>query len=468
MKLFSLDWFKSEKQKELEALKVEEQKIKNTILENELIQITSVKIEHPRKKVKLVGDVLTIILQDGNILSKPNATIEDFKKAQQAITESELFKIASSGEGLEEKRKEQEEIEKVKKTIEGFDILKGLDDFEVEGNTVYLKGIKRSLPPLLVEKFVEVVNRVGKTPSSDHGRGLTFWLNEDEEYIGLKRFFMWACLNPRAEVVDKLYDFLTRNKMKITKQGFFVGLRNVADVQGNDKELVDFITNSYHKIKAVWKKKPSDYTIYKNDEGEFAFINSGNVSTSGFQSKNNEVLGNLQELYDDLPNMAQNRFTDGWTKKFDIRIGQKVSMKPEECNWSTQDCATAGLHFAGHTSPYVLYGDTTVFTLHNPMKVVGIGSEKGRCWEYLPFMTTTVSEADEIMNSGDFDFLQLDEQYAIDELEGLTEKIKSGFAVESKKYEINLPSISSSEITKIVKSLEEMKDSISKRVSVID
>ena len=52
------------------------------------------------------------------------------------------------------------------------------------------------------------------------------------------------------------------------------------------------------------------------------------------------------------------------------------------------------------------------------MKVVGIGKEKGRCYEYLPFMTTSVEEADKIMNAGDFDFLQLDEQYAIDELKG--------------------------------------------------
>ena len=55
----------------------------------------------------------------------------------------------------------------------------------------------------------------------------------------------------------------------------------------------------------------------------------------------------------------------------------------------------------------MLCGDTTVFTLHNPMKVVGIGQEKGRCWEYLPFMTSSVSEAEEIMMSEDFDFLEL-------------------------------------------------------------
>lgn len=98
------------------------------------------------------------------------------------------------------------------------------------------------------------------------------------------------------------------------------------------------------------------------------------------------------------------------------------------------------------------------------MKVVGIGTEKGRCWEYLPFMTTTVDEANEIMEDADFDFLQLDEQYAIDELEGLAEKVKDGFTKESKKYEFNIPVLDVKQLNNIVKSLSEIKDEISGRV----
>jgi hypothetical protein len=181
-----------------------------------------------------------------------------------------------------------------------------------------------------------------------------------------------------------------------------------------------------------------------------------------------QKIGGLTELYLDLPNREENRFTDNWTKTFDIRIGQVVNMPMEDCNWSTQDCATAGLHFAGYTAPYVLCGDTTVMTLHNPMKVVGIGTEKGRCWEYLPFMLTTVEEADQIMNDRSFDFLQLDEQYAIRELQSLTEKAQLGFVSEASKHEFNLPTLSSEELKKIVGSLEEMKKEISNRIVTID
>jgi hypothetical protein len=139
-------------------------------------------------------------------------------------------------------------------------------------------------------------------------------------------------------------------------------------------------------------------------------------------------------------------------------------MPPEECSWSTADCAHKGLHFAGHTAPYVLCGDTTVFTLHNPMKVVGIGEEKGRCYEYLPFMITNIQEADEIMSSRSFDFLQLDETYAIDQLSQLEEKAKEGFSKEMRKYSFNIPSMSYNQMVNIVSSLEEMKNEINKRV----
>jgi hypothetical protein len=320
---------------------------------------------------------------------------------------------------------------------------------------------------------------------------------------------MWCCLNPRAEVANELYRFLTDNSFKITKQGFFVALRNVVTVHGSP-ELVHFVSNAYNKVKAVWKKNPAEYTVFLED-GEYKLVHddklfkeeiltattcpdcdgdgtwydeyededfdcetchgTGEVEEYDFTTTicvdHGQNIGGLTELYLDLPNREENRFTDNWTKTFDIRVGQVVSMPSEDCNWSTQDCAAAGLHFAGYTAPYVLCGDTTVMTLHNPMKVVGIGAVKGRCWEYLPFMLTTVAEADQIMNDRSFDFLQLDEQYAIRELESLAEKAKEGFAVESKKYEFNMPAISASEINMIVANLSEMKTKIKDRVVTI-
>ena len=101
------------------------------------------------------------------------------------------------------------------------------------------------------------------------------------------------------------------------------------------------------------------------------------------------------------------------------------------------------------------------------MKVVGIGQHKGRCYEYLPIMTVPREEATQILHDGMFDTLQLDEEYAIRELESLEEKAKEGFAKEAKKYEFNIPAISQKEINNITLSLSEMKNKITKRVSTI-
>ena len=142
-------------------------------------------------------------------------------------------------------------------------------------------------------------------------------------------------------------------------------------------------------------------------------------------------------------------------------------MPKEDCNWSTQDCAAAGLHFTADQIHYVGCGDQSVIVLINPMKVVGIGQHKGRCYEYLPIMTVPREEATRILHDDQFDTITLDEDYAIRELESLAEKAKEGFAAESKKYEFNMPAISATEITNIVNSLSQMKATISKRVSLI-
>jgi hypothetical protein len=506
-KFLSLEWFKSTAERAIE--KVVADKLVSLMGEEEEAQCPTpepgVKLYH---NLKLVNDTLTVVMSNGSIVSKASATEEDYFKIRDAVSEKEIINIMASYHVTEERLNDQAIEAKNKALQKGIQLLKGLPDFEVEGGTVKFCGTGRTLPQLLVEKFIEIVDRVSHQFIDE--RTFQQALNEDDEYLAHKRFFMWCCLNPRAEVADELYRFLTENSFKITKQGFFVALRNVVTVHGSP-ELVYFVSNAYNKVKAVWKKNPDDYTIFF-EEGEFKLVHADKLTrtethttttcpdclgegvyydydedddvycdncdgtgeveeyttTEEWTVDHGQRIGGLTEIYLDLPNREENRFTDNWTKTFDIRVGQVVSMPMEECNWSTQDCATAGLHFAGYTAPYVLCGDTTVMTLHNPMKVVGIGREKGRCWEYLPFMLTTVSEADQIMNDGCFDFLQLDEQYAIRELESLAEKAQSGFTIESKKHEFNLPHLSSLELRAIVGSLEDMKNEIVNRVVNLD
>ena len=505
MSIFSLNWFKSRKEQEIEDLKhdikVKELQRQLEKMENPPAPVqpsyntsynttwTPVSVgvrnyatsviaepEKPYKSIKLVNDMLTIVLNDGSIISKPGATNDDFQYARKATTEDQLLNLVACQEVVAERKKHEAEVARARAVRQGVEKLAELQDFRMEGDSVYIVGINRSLPQLLVEEFLLIVER------NRFGFGtLEERLANDDEFQSLKRFFMWCCLNPRAEVADKLYNFLKKNSFKITKQGFFVALRNVVTLHGGT-EFVQFVSNAYNKVKAVWKKNPSNYIVFLKD-GEYTFMHQDDMyeETEVWDEETEEYcdeeflkeglgenLGNLTELYLDLPNRAENRFTDAHTRTFDIRVGRAVNMDPKACRWNTDDCGAEGLHFTSDEIHYVGCGDQSVLVLINPMKVVGIGESKGRCWEYLPIMTVPREEATEILHDLDFDTLQLDDSYAVRELEDLTEKAKDGFVAESKKHEFNMPHISTKEIENIVASLDEMKNEISKRIVALD
>lgn len=497
-KFLSLDWFKSKAETAVEKFVTNRME---KLLEHENDTVSSSK---PYLNVKMVNDVLTIVMNDGSIFSKPNSTVDDFQAVKSAETEYEIMCIIGSKQVFEDKQIELNDVKRTNALLKGIEVLKNHPEFIVVENCVYFKDISRTLPQIMVEELIELVLELEETGQS---------LADNEKYQSLNRFFMWCCLNPRPEVANELYRFLKDNSFRITKQGFFVALRNVVTLHGSP-ELVHHVSNCYNKVKAIWKKNPNNYTVFIKD-GEYSLIHddqlykneirtstecpecngeggyyddddnddnedwqdcsncdgTGHVEeyeeTISVKVEHGTKIGNLTELYLDLPNREENRFTDDYTKTFDIRIGQVVNMPLEDCNWSTQDCAAAGLHFTADEINYVGCGDQSVLVLINPMKIVGIGAHKGRCYEYLPIMTVLREEATKILHDVAFDTLKLDEDYAIRELEGLLEKAQSGFVTESKKHEFTISDISIKEIGVIAKSLSEMKAQLSKRVSII-
>jgi hypothetical protein len=360
-----MDWFKNE----LAKLQLEEQRLKNDMMRLELEKQKEELEEEeegeecdcdeewdwdieteeedeedeeeygpyvkPYMHLKMVNDVLTIVLQDGQIISKPNATQDDFKAAQNANSEADLFNLVMSQEVKDDKMKRDAEVARMKSLQKGLDFLSNFNDFTVDNYTVYLKGISRSLPQIIVEEFIAIIDAYSSMGISNEEieKSLPF----NESYQALKRFFMWCCLNPRAEVAHELYRFLKENSFRITKQGFFVALRNVVSLC-DDTALVDFVSNSYNKIKAIWKKNPDEFRVVKLEDDQYHLEKVTETPTG-------EIVGNLTSLYLELPEMKNNRYTDAWTKTFDIRVGVPVNMPISDCNWSTQDCAAAGLKY---------------------------------------------------------------------------------------------------------------------------
>ena len=490
----SLDFFKSllERDTKIAELLIKE----GTVPTSASIEMTG----KPYSNIKFVNDVLTIVLNDGNIISKHPATVDDFQRSREATSELDLFAICMVREIYEEKVTKEQEILKNRVLAEGAKNLSKYEQFELRDGSVYMKGIDRSLPPLLVEEFLMVLSKHNPLEN----------LDDNDSYQALFRFWMWCCLNPRAEVADKLFNFLKKNSFKITKQGFFTALRNVVTVHGGT-EFVQFVSESYNKVKAVWKKSPDKYIVFIQD-GQYKLVHEDDlvkdeahktticpeclgecgwddemdefdwvecetcdgtgeveeyVVTNVLTINHGERIGGLTELYLDLPNREENRFTDAHTHTFDIRVGQVVNMDPASCRWNTDDCGAEGLHFTADEIHYVGCGDQSVLVLINPMKVVGIGESKGRCWEYLPIMTVPRDEATVLLHDLDFDTLELDEDFAIRELEDLETKVKEGFTAEKQKYSVNFPTINLEEVSKIVKNLEKMKEIISKRVTTL-
>jgi hypothetical protein len=481
----SLEFFKSLIERDT---KVMEMLLKDNTPSNNVVgELKSFIGGKPYSNIKFVNDVLTVVLNDGNIISKHPATADDFQRARNARNEVDLFAICMVQEVYDDKRSKEQEIEKMKALAEGAKKLASYPDyFEVRDGSVYVKGISRSLPPLLVEEFLLVISKHNPLVALDY----------DDNFTALYNFWMWCCLNPRAEVADKLFNFLKKNSFKITKQGFFTALRNVVTIHGGT-ELVQFVSESYNKVKAVWKNSPDNYTVFLED-GEYKVVHDYDLyydewTTCGYcygedcededsvcptcdgeggyddvvEKEYGEKIGNLTELYMDLPNRAENRFTDAHTGTFDIRVGQVVHMDPDKCRWNTDDCGAEGLHFTSDEIHYVGCGDQSVLVLINPMKVVGIGESKGRCWEYLPIMTVPRDEATTLLHDLDFDALELDEEFTIKEMIGLKDKVVDGFTAEAKKYSVNFPTVSMEEVSNIVDNLNRMQYIISARVNKI-
>lgn len=456
MSIFSLDWFKSTKRKKLEALEIEEQALKVELLKKELKLI-----DRPYISFKLVNSILIVVLRNGDILTKSESSIDDVEKIKLSTDESDIKRIMTNSNipVYKEDLSVDEKLERImQKVIDHGEILLNTGDFKLIDNSYYFNEITRSIPPLLIDKLIDVVKLL---PLEEK-------LNENAEYLSLKRFFMWACLNRFPEVAEDLYGFLMKNSFRLTEHGMFVALRNVVSVHDyntdlNDKHLVDVISNYYTKIKAVWKKKPVNFNLYERlDEYK---MKNGEVLPKGTNPEWNNV-GNLQRLYDGIVDLPGNRYTDEYTKTFDIRIGQIVSMPPEECSWTRADCGQSGLHFTSDEINYVGCGDTSVLMLINPMKVVGIGDSKGRCYEYLPIMTVAKDESTKILHDLDFDTLKLDDTYVMNQLAEL-DRLSTEIQEDVNKHTYKVGKISVEELKKVVLNLDQIKDELRTRIQKI-
>ena len=458
-KYLSLAWFKSKLDKAVETVaeKVITKKIEGLVEE---LSKENVFEEVPYHSSIGVNNTLTVVLKNGQVLTKSGVETEDLAKCK---TEDDVIKLMSTKEVVEEKQK----FEEVKKEVEliqsNFDILVETEDFEVIDGSVYLKGVNRSVPKLLVKRFAEVIKEVTTLRYYETPEEKLDLETIEVEYQSLIRFWKKCCLNPNAQSAEDLYEFLENHNMKIDQHGNFYAYRRVQTVEGEKTELVDFISNAYNKIKAVWKKNPVTYCILKEDD-EYRI---GNINSK--DDGRAVSLGNLKDLYLDLPNMKENRYTSAHTGREDYRVGNVISMPRNEGDDDNGRNCSMGFHAASKKYDYSGFGDQDILVIINPMDVLAVPvGEVGKLRTCRWYFAMTLEENERfILDEDDFDVTYLGDVFEEKCLEDLEEHVKRGFTEEVKRHTFTIPNISAKEISNICKSLAEIQEELKARVVTV-
>ncbi len=205
-KFLSLEWFKGKIEHSIDQ--VISNKLESLMEEDSKLN-SSEPTEKPYVNVKLVNNIMTIVMSDYSIMTKMNATEEDFHAVESAKDLAEIIMIVSDPNVVNDKVERETEVKKIRALQKGSAQLELSGEFTVKDGSVYLKGMSRSLPRILVEEFIQVAWECTENNES---------LSTNDKFLSLKRFFMWCCLNPRAEVAHELYRFLKENSFRITNK----------------------------------------------------------------------------------------------------------------------------------------------------------------------------------------------------------------------------------------------------------
>lgn len=230
-----------------------------------------------------------------------------------------------------------------------------------------------------------------------------FWKAEQEDDLEListyLNFWTLASLNPNSKARINLFWFLNKYGMTISKSGLFVAYRNVVlkeESSSISQDWVKFITDSFTRVRYQLKKSPKNYFIGLDENGE--------KICSASEAKVVSKQGILAELYDSLADFNTGPvYTDGYTKKFTIRIGEPVTMERSLCDENENVTCSRGLHVAGKSWLKKSYfGDTGLRVLVNPSDVVAVppldSYGKMRVCAYYPIAVVEYNERQELVD----------------------------------------------------------------------
>ena len=399
----------------------------------------------PYKSLRLMNDTVHVILMDGTPLSKDGIDRSFYDRVKQCDSELEVISLffspatvveGNSKDVLVETEQERAEV------IANIRVLKNNPTFIIKGEDVYLKGINLAMPASVVGSFIEIEEKRLLDPTND---------DLPEAHQALKMFWYWTALNPIESSRKDLLGFVRSRDITITNNGLLVMYRRVVSKGKKDKELVEFISNSYAKIKK-WKKSPTNYFVVRGEKGEYTFEKNGVCA-------NGENLGSLQELYLDLPNMDVNTYTDAHTRTKDIRVGYVYKEDEDKIDLNNMVDCSNGLHVGSHEFGFNSFGDTGVMALVNPAKVRSVpvsDTNKMRVSEMFIAAIMSLEDYKESTLNGEInDYSQEYFNTSVEELEqAVSRRDFSAYNCQDNKVSVNMATIT------------EIKDALKKRVVV--
>ena len=448
------NWFTSERVKELEQ--------KVTKLQIEQIKKIGSDFDIDKKLIKKciynVGTKnIDVVFTDGDVIS---AVVESniYEQIRNTSSKEDVLQLLTpnnvKGSDYDIDKNDEKFIKEQITPI--VDILSDVQDFKVVNTDVFLKDVNSiSIPSSIVAEFIRIVSLMDENRQREYGLE---YISKDadlsEEYNSLLMFTYKLLLNPMKSSREDCLEYVKKYDIKLTNTGNMIMYRRIVSVDESNKDLIDFVSKQYVKVKS-WKKAVKHFTVYKNEDDQYGLTD--NVASKSFQDKNNEVIGNLAELYSSLSEMKENRYTDDYTRSYDIRIGEAYKIREEDIDVNKHGSCGGALHVAdGKVFNYRSFGDTPVAVLVDPRHVYKMDSGHSGKIGVKQMFIMSITEQDEDGNYIDIDsqaVVNFDELYhnqTIDELqEAFKNKSFEPISVSTEVTELSLKEVVN--ITEVLK-----------------
>lgn len=356
MELFKFKWLSSKERKELieqnKILAEQVQEVSNRLAKIELERAAKSLFTKPYKSAFYTGNTITVVLNDGDVITRNDVPFEKFEKLKLAKNEEDIRRLLAVEETI--KPTEDETLDKIL-VKDHLSIFNNHPDFKRVENSVYMNNVDLEIPAVVVSSFIEVLEKMQVSKTKEL----------EDTYTALKFFWLKLALNPIEQSRKDLLNFVKRNDVKITKNGNLVLYRRVVSIAKENTGLVKFVSTNYYKVKSKWKKSPKDFFVYEKAKGEYVMLRE--------KSKKLKLLGTLNDLYTNPQTNSENLYTSWYNRnKHTIRVGQIYQITEKEIDLNNGVCASGGLHAASVNYNYSGFGDTPVVVLVSPSKAITV------------------------------------------------------------------------------------------------